>query len=448
MHPGRTKNRALMSAAGRAAVATGTTEWYVSLPRAWRSTLMVAVFLLLASVNAYRTASDLVIQGDPYAARSGLGDFRNNVYYPVRCFLDGRNPYDRAQNQLYPTSSPTFPPYSPLTLLLHLPFALLPFAASELVYYLMTLGFTLLIAVLALRFSGLVPTVASIFGLGSLILLSRPGQMTLLTGQTTATLVLGFYMALLFAHDRPWLAGLGLAMSTIKPSFGVPLFLLMLVRKDLRAVAYGTIVGGVPTLGVTTVLAHRAGGLLPLLALLPANYQRWNENAVGLANAATSVLRVDAVSFLSRLVGPLGTSLQLAITFGILAAAAVGIRQLGQRHEDGARRLSASIMCLATLTCTYHQTYDLLLLCMPLTALATVPVAPRGAASQRLRWGLFIILLIPMFNYLVSFPAQRRLGVHGATLFALLSLNSGCLVAALLVFVLVARRRVSHVLDA
>src|SRR5690349_18479118 len=64
---------------------------------------------------------------NPHAVTGSMGDFALNVYYPSKAFLDGGNPYDQSSYLSgYPVDIP-FPPYMPVMLLLHLPFAWLSF---------------------------------------------------------------------------------------------------------------------------------------------------------------------------------------------------------------------------------------------------------------------------------------------------------------------------------
>src|SRR5581483_3874511 len=97
----------------------------------------------------------------------------------------------------------------------------------------------LAIAAMALRLGGLAATVPRIFVVGTLALLSRPGQANLIGGQVAATATVACYTALWWSRSRPWLAATGLAVATFKPTFGGPLGLLMLARGDGGVVLRG-----------------------------------------------------------------------------------------------------------------------------------------------------------------------------------------------------------------
>src|SRR5581483_2724487 len=164
--------------------------------------LGAAAFFAVAGAIAYRAVEWTRVYGHPWS-RWAFCDFRTVVYYPAVAFLAGDNPYDAAAfTRTYPAPF-EFPPYSPLTILLHLPFALLPVGAAAVAYFATILGLTLAIAAMALRLGGLAATVPRIFVVGTLALLSRPGQANLIGGQVAATATVACYTALWWSRSRP-----------------------------------------------------------------------------------------------------------------------------------------------------------------------------------------------------------------------------------------------------
>src|SRR5262249_57464168 len=108
-------------------------------------------------------------------------------------------------------------------------------------------------------------TAASLRGLTAVLLLSRPGQMNLLLGQVSAQVAIGAYVALRWARTRPVLASLALALSTLKPTYGVPLAALMLFgRGDVATVVGGAAASLVLCLVAVVPLAVAAGRIRPL----------------------------------------------------------------------------------------------------------------------------------------------------------------------------------------
>ncbi len=65
-------------------------------------------------------------------------------------------------------------------------------------------------------------------------------------------MVVGSLVALVHAQSRPWLSAVGVAIASCKPTYAIPLFLLMLARGDRVAALRGlglSIVGAVLSLG-------------------------------------------------------------------------------------------------------------------------------------------------------------------------------------------------------
>ncbi|MFQ5666145.1 MAG: glycosyltransferase family 87 protein [Candidatus Binatia bacterium] len=391
----------------------------------------IAGFVCVVSALSYRAITNLNVPGHPHDAHWALQDFRDAVYYPVVSLLAGHNPYDAAAyTRTYPVRS-SFPLYSPLTLLIHLPFGLLPYRTAEAVYYALTLVLTVVLARLTLNACGLASTPARVLGLAALLLISRPGQMNLLGGQTTVAVVIGAYAALHLARTRPWLAGLGLALSTLKPTFGLPLTVLLLARRDIRPVRIGWTIGGILAGGVVAVLVHNAGGVEPFLASLGVNSSAFLVNP---ANQTTSsISRLDALALLGRLLGRTpALAVQLAVGLGILGLGAFVVHRLADNGRDErAQHLSAAVVCLTVLTCTYHQAYDLLLLAWPVTALAAGRWKPRPRERGMWRWTLLALLAFPAGNYLTSATVIDTIGITGIWWTAVASLNGAALLAAL-----------------
>jgi len=397
-----------------------------------QTTLVMALaFMCVVAVLSYRATPRLNVSGHPDGTNWVLQDFRDAVYFPVVALLHGDNPYDAARYMnAYPVWFP-YPLYTPVNLAMHLPFGFLPFDMAERAYYLCGLLLTLLLARLTLRCCGLTPEWASTYAVATLILLSRPGQMNLLLGQVALQGVIGVYVALYYARTRPRLAGLGLALSLFKPSFGAPLAVLMLCRGDGRAVVTGMVIAAVASAGVTEALLRAAGGLGPLLASLVNSHQRF---AVQAFNAPiSSPFRVDTAALLARvLAARLGHAEQLAIGSGILIVGAVALACIRVRRlsTPASEHLSAALACLTVLICTYHQAYDALLLVAPVTALAASCWLPGGRAHPSLRWVLLALLVVPAFNYLASATAIEALRIGGAAWLVTTSINGVALLVA------------------
>src|SRR5439155_22173863 len=92
---------------------------------------------------------------------------------------------------------------------------------------------------------------------------------------------------------------------------------------------------------------------------------------------------------------------------------------------------SWTIACLPVLLSVHHQSYDALLLVLPLTALGTgrwSPSLPRFGTGGR--WLLFALLLVPFVNYAASYAFIDRWHLTGWTWLAATSANGGALLIA------------------
>ncbi len=404
--------------------------------------LGAAAFFAVAGAIAYRAVEWTRVYGHPWS-RWAFCDFRTVVYYPAVAFLAGDNPYDAAAfTRTYPAPF-EFPPYSPLTILLHLPFALLPVGAAAVAYFATILGLTLAIAAMALRLGGLAATVPRIFVVGTLALLSRPGQANLTLGQVAATATVACYTALGWSRSRPWLAATGLAVATFKPTFGGPLGLLMLARGDGGVVLRGLALAAAATAWPALTVVARAGGPAAFAHLVTAAETTWAtrpENA-----ASTSISRLDAAALIGRLLGhPPSAPVLVSLTAAVLGTAGLAVRRLGAR-DAATWRLSAAVGCVAILLSSYHQHYDGLLLTLPVAALVAGRWAPPSVAAPAARGVLLALLLIPAVNYAgTSLPARLPLLPHlpasHALWVAATAANGAALLAAFAIYTLLAFR--------
>jgi hypothetical protein len=229
-----------------------------------------------------------------------MNDFHSAAYYPVRAFLEGENPHDRERlKALYPQVE-EYPPYLPFNLVLHLPFGLLPPRAADVTYFLFSALLTLPLSVAALRLAGIPSSLGRVALVAALLLLSRPGHWTLVSGQHAILLTLLCYLALLNARHSPIHSGLALGICMYKPTYGVPLAVLMLASGYARAVGIGVLVAGAVNIPLLLVLADRAGGVGPFVQKLLAGYHAW-QNLPGMDPGSSldpiTFNRIDVATF-------------------------------------------------------------------------------------------------------------------------------------------------------
>jgi len=382
----------------------------------------VVLFLLVGGLIALRTGWNLNVPGHPELPGYGLHDFRDVFYYPAVAVLDGHNPYDPTVfRSTYPVARP-LAPYAPTMLLLHLPLGLLPYQVAEWTHFTVNLTMVLVLAYLSLEACGLPTATAGVFGLGALILLGRPAHMTLYIGQCAAYLVAATYLALLLGERRPVLAGLALAVACAKPTFGIPLCAVMLARGDRAALVWGLGIAAVAGAVMVAVLAPAAGGLGPLVVSIRGSYARLMQDPS--ANAVSSIIRLDPVALIGRLLG--GPVAESAATLAFIAAGTMAAWRITRTGGTDARLRSACVACVMILACMYHQSYDGLLLTLPLVALASgrLPGAPMTRALA------LVAMLVPLANYLATDTVVEALGMSGTARTFVGSVNGAALLLA------------------
>jgi hypothetical protein len=392
--------------------------------RRWAAAVAFACVALLV---AARTARHLNVPGVPGAPQYGLADFRDAIYYPVIAWLDGTNPYDPlVYAARYPVTA-TFALYAPHTLVLHLPFGLLPLRIAGAVYFAIELALVLALAWLALTLAAVRPHAERVLALAAVLIASRPGQSTLFLGQYAITVTVGAYLALGWARTRTWIAALGVALCAVKPTFGLPLMVLLLARGDWRAVAGGAIVAALLAVPPLVRIAAAVGPDPRAWLELAARNQRVF-GATEVVASAASVTRIDAASLVGRVFGGSGAA-ETAMAIGMLAIGALVIVRLSRRRDPRARTLSHAVICTTVLAAVYHQGYDALLLAAPLVALGLAPQALPPIATAE-RWLLIALWLVPFVNYASTFTVVHALAVTGSRWTLLTGINAAAICAA------------------
>ena len=277
----------------------------------------------------------------------------------------------------------------------------------------------------------------------------NPGErqfVNLWLGQLALTMAFGSLVAIHFARSKPWLAGLGLALISIKPNYALPIFLLLLVRRDFRAVAFGVLLGGTGTVAMTLALMNNFGGV-GFLEDLVAKYGSLKAHP-GIAHVELASGRIDAISILLRAAGPASPGFaKLLIGGGALALGGAAVYGLSHRRDEhSARGVSAALICLTTLACVYHNSYDALLLFLPVVA----SIAARASAWHdlgRLRWPIAAMLCFPLVNYFGTLQFTSRLGIGGAGLSLVMGLNAIAILLALALSAIASARRIENAPD-
>ncbi len=392
-------------------------------PKRGLASIAAVALLALALLFALFRASSGNHLGDVRIGASKwiMVDFGTIVYYPAQAFSDGINPYDAMEYQArYPAALP-FRGYPPAVLAVTQPFAGLTLQQAVGLQVGITLTLTTLLAWVSLKLSGVRPTFAGVTATLGLLLLSRPGHWNLLLGQPTVVMVLAVYATLALTKRHSGWAGLALAVTMLKPTFGIPLAIVLLALGRWKALVVGGVVTVLLNLPILAILARRSGGWIEAISLI-----RMQPKGVDASNIASqfSAFRIDAIAMVSRFAGQtLGLVLPFLIAGAVIGLAAYALRRrLGSTHEGPLDPVSAGVACTAILFCVYHIGYDSLLLAWPATALV-VAILESGASSvnERIRFGLLVILAL---NYLSTFTVLEAIGFDSPLALPIVSVNS------------------------
>lgn len=373
--------------------------------------------------------------------RWALTDFRDAVYYPVVSFLSGGNPFDTDRYMAALPAGVPFPPYSPSTLLLHLPFGLFPHVASQLTFFGLTLALTVILAWLILRICRRRPTVTSVSILATLILVTRPGHWNLMLGQITVELVIAVYGALYLAGRSIGLSAVAIAVACVKPTYGLPLLLMMLAHRHHRAVVLAVLITAVSVAIPTAILVHSSGGFHEFRDSLVESYGTIDDQVT--SSPDSSPYRVDAFAFVNRLTGASpGPIFEIGLFLLTTAVAAAAIMYARARTTGHATDLVCmSIASLAILIASYQLSYNLLLLTLPLTALTLNRTAmERVGMTSVVRCVLLVLLAVPMVNFLESWRVLHHLETGSSAWLLLTSINATALLAAFAIYLVLAFR--------
>lgn len=384
--------------------------------------LLLATALAIVGLRCWRLARPAENPRDP--VRTAFCDFQDVIYYPARAAMAGVNPYDArtADNGgIYRSrfsAGNAFPLYSPLIFLPSLPFAILPLNIAEALYWFFNAALMVLYSYQLLRIGRQTTTVGTICALAAILLLSRPGHANAYFGAIALPLALATIGSWWLARGQPWLSAVLLAVACVKPTFGGPLFVLLLLRGRYKAALGGlTIAIFVNALVLAVFLPQifSAGNLMELLE---------NNQAATAADPAVDPLRsasrVDLLMVVERLTPwRFPGAVRMMLTFAVLGVAGVALRRLAKSKagDDYDREFQSVALASLTITiCIYHNIYDALLIA-PAVVSAWGGLATSKSTMQRMTsWLSLACLLVPAVNYLSSQKFLSALGENIPTL--------------------------------
>jgi len=292
----------------------------------------------------------------------------------------------------------------------------------------------------ALRIGGLSTSLGAVAGLAAALLLSRPGHANFYFGAITLPMALASIGAWTWADRRPWLSALCLAIALIKPTFGGPLFVLLLLRGSYRAALGGLGLAAVANVAVLCLLLPHELTSGRMFELLTAN-QAVTDSDPAVDPLFTSS-RIDFPMVAERLWGHhlpgavrLGMGLLVLLITGWRLRVLSRAQRLADQHVE---KLTVALACLSVILCVYHNIYDALIVAVP----AAVAWAEAASASRKgNRWlavGVIVCASVVALNYLSSKQFLLLLGMpalsagrFSAALWTAISILSGiCLTIA------------------
>ena len=402
---------------------------------------MAGLLLLLIAASAYRIHTEYApppVDNQFNWVNRGHSDFHNGSYFPAQCYMQGGCPYssDDASQYLMTRAAAT---YSPIVFVLHVPFAMLPLELADIAFFACNVAMLMLIAYFSIRMSGATFRWFDFLAMTNLILMSRPGHMTLFTGYFTAEIVIGCVLALHFAHSRPVLSGFGMVLASIKPNFVIPLILMMLLRRNYKAVVLGIAFSAVTATGGLGWLTYHNGVEQVIQDIRSGQAELHVDETELPVNTWT---RTDLLGMYAKIVNSVPGDAMYLLSMFILAAI-IGpfiFRYAPHEPNKGATGLTAMITVLAILVGIYHHSYDCLLLAVPVigvlffgqTTLKEVPALWRNIAA--------VLCLIPAVNYVSTISVMNLLNLDKLSFSwqAVTLVNGVCMTIALVILVAVA----------
>jgi hypothetical protein len=291
-----------------------------------------------------------------------MQDFRDALYFPIREFLAGGDPYDPVTMFSHWPVRQGFNLYQPYHLLLHLPFALPGYRVGAVGFTVVALLLLVVLAAMAARRLP-VPLVLGTAGIAALLVLSQVGKAQLYLGQVNPLVAAGAAGALLVRNSHPRLAVLALAVAWLKPQFGLPLAILLFARGSRRVAVGGTAVAALASLPVVVLLVVRGGGIGPFLDVLRGNITHATHTDYGAVDSLTGQ-RIDVSAVVFRL-----TEWLVAEPLVLVAVLAVSVVLARRLDRDGNPAVADLLTCVAVVVAVVHQPGDVLL-AVPAMALA------------------------------------------------------------------------------
>jgi hypothetical protein len=399
--------------------------------------------------SLYRAVDGYQVPGPFDQHNVGFCDFHNGVYFPTLAWLRGENPYSQQYADSYPVMRQV-PLFSPLVFLVHLPLALLPLTIAEGVNFALIVAMAIGCAMVLYRgwtAAGGNLALSRSLGVGLLtlaIVFSRAGHTTLISGYFSLELALATLVVFMAADRQSWIASLALAYTSIKPTYAIPLGIVLLAMGRFGVVVRGTtaaILLGVATLGWTVIHADAGPGIgAKIVSTLEQiggtqdvhRSQNWEKPAV-------SWTRIDLFGVIAKWMraepGDLA-HLAFMLVFlipicPVLWKARVAAQSTG---DAGLLGMTTGLAIVAMTVGLYRHAYDAVPLLAPLLG-AAVGAWNWRRVSLKIRVLLIVLLGLPLANYASTNLVLGRVPLPPRIVDVVTSLNGVALTAATVILV-------------
>lgn len=386
----------------------------------WTNFLALVFFLIVVCLVVFRVYLLKHIPGESNPrANIGLLRFHNEVYYPVRAFITGENPFVPEQLAAFHpdtehlTAAP-LPNMLPSTLLIYCVFGFFQLQYAEAIFIGLSILLTVVLSALLLK--KCTEKSASIGGAlfcSALMLISLPGTEAFFTCPATMICVTGVAWALAYCERKIWLSSIGVTLAMIQPAIGIPLAILMLLRGNISAIA-----GALALLAITNGLA--IGYIINNGGPALTDHSYWQAFNFSNYTAALPVMGANQSPIGLDLIAAIKTWAGNALTLNlssILPAAVLVVGGLALWSERAAGQrtgiISRSGMLIALLAIVvFSKSIDaMMLLWIPAVGVVVDGVRSEKSFSVGMRFLLGLLLVLPLFNYFATPFLMQRLKI-------------------------------------
>lgn len=361
---------------------------------------MLALAIGGSTVAKSRTVASQVRAIGPMHIASGpttlAADFALSIWIPTRALLKGRDPYDPRNTAVEKEYGARLPAalYVPAMLLILWPLAAmsLPDAAAGMVIVSCLLLWASLCLLIRPKGSGGRLLLA---GLGIVTVYGYAAENTLLLGQPTAVVMLGFALLARSMITGKWGIGaiVGSSLLLMKPQYGLPVLALLAILRQWRTTGWSALVVLLLSLPFGILEIDAAGGV-------GAAVDSWRRNLTFFEHHDSGWGRTDTLTLLTWGNPARAGTAGAAAVFAVLALAIA----LAARARSGTGTVAfVAAACGFVLASAYHTSYDLLIVAVPVALALSRPRWWRDA----LAW---FLLLFVFLNFISRASIRYRIG--------------------------------------